>query len=425
MSSTQFDVAEVLTELARNAAAEAQNQGRVLLFDYEGALAVADGPVEELRSLLHHALAHMRRRCEEGCVFFGAEVHCEPPHECRVSVRIVSNAASAGEPASPAELGSFPGICWEGFAQGGPRSTIQGRSQRMPAELSLAMVELDGEVLHFESRFTLARDGPADDSADAHGARAWLIAEPTFAVSMLARRLQRLGWYTSIFASAAAAREALRAHHGQRTAPALLIGLQAGQVDAAQFAALLPELPGGARGLLACTGPSLPEPGEHPPRCAYPLSPAELIALTRQLARPTPTPRSGYTVPGTLGREDRRHVLVVDDNAVNQLLAKEMLQLLGYDVMTADDGLQAIEHCRQQCPAAVLMDLQMPRMDGLKATRELRRLQHTGALAGFPIFAVTADGSAADACVAAGMDGFMTKPIDLRELECLLRTTLH
>src|SRR5437867_9341680 len=75
MSSTQFDVAEVLTELARNAAAEAQNQGRVLLFDYEGALAVADGPVEELRSLLHHALAHMLRRCEEGCVFFGAEVH--------------------------------------------------------------------------------------------------------------------------------------------------------------------------------------------------------------------------------------------------------------------------------------------------------------------------------------------------------------
>src|SRR5438552_3007501 len=161
MSSTQFDVAEGLTELPRNAAADAQNPGRVLLLDYECAPAVAAGPVED------------------------------------------------------------------------------------------------------------------------------------------SRRRQRLGWYTSIFASAAATREALCAHHGQRTAPALLIGLQAGQVDAAQFAALLPELPGGARGLLACTGPSLPEPGEHPPRCAYPLSPAELIALTRQLARPAPTPRSGYTVPGT------------------------------------------------------------------------------------------------------------------------------
>jgi CheY-like chemotaxis protein len=425
MSWTQFDVAEVLTELARNAAAEAEGRGRVLLYDYEGALAVADGPVEELRSLLQHALAHMLHRSEEGCVFFGAEVHCETPHECRVSVRIVSNAASAGEPPSPAELGSFPGICWEGFAQGGAQSAIRGRSQRVPGELSLAAVELEGEVLHFESRFTLASDGPADDSADAHGARAWLIAEPTFAVSMLARRLQRLGWYTSIFASAAATGDALRAHHGQRTAPALLIGLQSGQVDAAQFAALLPELPDGAVGLLACTGPSLPEPGEHPPRCAAPLSPVELIALTRQLARPAPTPRSGDTVPGTLGREDRRHVLVVDDNAVNQLLAKEMLQMLGFEVAMADDGLQAIEHCRRESPDAVLMDLQMPRMDGLKATRELRRLQREGSLAGFPIFGVTADGTAADACVAAGMDGFMTKPIDLRELERLLRDTLH
>lgn len=112
------------------------------------------------------------------------------------------------------------------------------------------------------------------------------------------------------------------------------------------------------------------------------------------------------------------HFLVVEDNPVNQLLASEMLRALGYPVLTADDGVHAIESCRSDPPLAVLMDVQMPRLDGLATMRELRRLQAQGELPAFPIIVCSAFYAPAErtACFAAGADGFVTKPLMLAKL---------
>lgn len=112
------------------------------------------------------------------------------------------------------------------------------------------------------------------------------------------------------------------------------------------------------------------------------------------------------------------HFLVVEDNPVNQLLASEMLRALGYPVRTADDGLHAIESCRESPPLAVLMDVQMPRLDGLATMRELRRLQAEGQLPAFPIIVCSAFYTPSEraACFAAGADGFVTKPLMLAKL---------
>jgi CheY-like chemotaxis protein len=116
----------------------------------------------------------------------------------------------------------------------------------------------------------------------------------------------------------------------------------------------------------------------------------------------------------------RPKALVVDDNAVNQMVACGFLGHLGFDVETAEDGAQAIEACLRNPPELVLMDVAMPVMDGFEATRRLRALQHDGALPPFPIVAASAS-VLPDECIAAGMDTFLLKPISYEALASLVR----
>lgn len=110
--------------------------------------------------------------------------------------------------------------------------------------------------------------------------------------------------------------------------------------------------------------------------------------------------------------------LVVEDDPVMQQIVVEMLQRLGHEVRVACDGFAAIEACRVDPPGALLMDVQMPRMDGLTATRELRRLQREEGMPHFPIIVASAFYGPSDrnACFEAGADGFVTKPLMLAKL---------
>ena len=110
--------------------------------------------------------------------------------------------------------------------------------------------------------------------------------------------------------------------------------------------------------------------------------------------------------------------LIVEDDPVMQHVIGSMLARLGYGVRIAEDGHAAIEACKAEPPAAVFMDVQMPRMDGLTATRELRRLQREEGLQRFPIIVASAFYTPADraACFEAGADGFVTKPLMLAKL---------
>jgi signal transduction histidine kinase/DNA-binding response OmpR family regulator len=110
-------------------------------------------------------------------------------------------------------------------------------------------------------------------------------------------------------------------------------------------------------------------------------------------------------------------VLVAEDNAVNQKLAAAMLQKLGHQAVIASNGLQAIETLGRESFDVVLMDVQMPEMDGFTATDVIRRREHdTGAHV--PIIAMTAHAMKGDRekCLAAGMDGYLSKPVRSREL---------
>lgn len=124
--------------------------------------------------------------------------------------------------------------------------------------------------------------------------------------------------------------------------------------------------------------------------------------------------------PNRLWRE--AHVLLVEDNDINQEVAREILQLFGLRVTLAATGQEALDWLKDETFDLVLMDLQMPEMDGLEATRRARGLGHV-----LPIVAMTANARREDRelCLAAGMDDYLCKPINPEALGALLRRFLQ
>ncbi len=120
----------------------------------------------------------------------------------------------------------------------------------------------------------------------------------------------------------------------------------------------------------------------------------------------------------------RRRLLVAEDSPVNQLVVVELLQLAGYDADVAADGEQAVRMLEQGGYDLVLMDCQMPVLDGFGATARIRALPSP--LSGVPVVALTASALVEDraSCLAAGMDDFLAKPLRLEALEEVLGRVL-
>jgi CheY-like chemotaxis protein len=114
-------------------------------------------------------------------------------------------------------------------------------------------------------------------------------------------------------------------------------------------------------------------------------------------------------------------LLLAEDNKVNQMLAVALLRKRGYDVTVADNGLQAVELVKRGDFDLVLMDVQMPKMDGFEATAAVREWESDRGKR-LPIVAVTAHAMEGDRtrCLEAGMDDYVSKPIDPEELEAAI-----
>jgi CheY-like chemotaxis protein len=121
-----------------------------------------------------------------------------------------------------------------------------------------------------------------------------------------------------------------------------------------------------------------------------------------------------------MSRRHPLHILLAEDNAVNQKLALRILQQMGYRADAVSNGLEAIESVERQRYDVILMDVQMPEMDGLEATREIVSRWQKGARP--QIIAMTANAMQGDReiCLEAGMDDYLTKPIRVDDLVAAL-----
>jgi CheY-like chemotaxis protein len=152
-----------------------------------------------------------------------------------------------------------------------------------------------------------------------------------------------------------------------------------------------------------------------------PVTAAMLLECLRQLPLVTGSPGDDGTGPITAHSLSERRpaslrILLADDNPLNCRLAVLMLEKAGHAIDVVEDGGAAIEAVRAKDYDLVLMDVQMPEVDGLEATRRIRALPI--ARAGVPVIAITANAMAGDdrRCIAAGMNDYITKPIDRARL---------
>jgi CheY-like chemotaxis protein len=116
-------------------------------------------------------------------------------------------------------------------------------------------------------------------------------------------------------------------------------------------------------------------------------------------------------------------ILIVEDNEVNAMILRSMLRKRGYDPVVAADGIEGVALNERHRPRLILMDLQMPRLDGFAAAAEIFR---SAGQATPTIVAVTANaaGEVVDACEAAGFAGVLAKPIDYEDLIATVRRLL-
>lgn len=140
------------------------------------------------------------------------------------------------------------------------------------------------------------------------------------------------------------------------------------------------------------------------------------LPIVDQVVVPAFNPRPR---PSILAQEKRSlRVLLAEDNPVNRMLAVRLLNKAGHQTIVAENGRAAVQAWQTHPTDVILMDVQMPEMDGLEATRLIRKAEQRGQLAPTPIIALTANAMESDKqhCLVAGMDDFLSKPFQIQTL---------
>jgi PAS domain S-box-containing protein len=158
---------------------------------------------------------------------------------------------------------------------------------------------------------------------------------------------------------------------------------------------------------------------------AKPVKGDVLFRLVSELTGGQSTPSPNETTEAAQFKGSR--ALLVDDNPVNQKLGERLLVRMGFEITQAWNGLQALERLQSQRFDVVLMDCQMPEMDGYEATRALRRAGSGVLDPSVPVIAMTAHAMSGDRdrCLAAGMNDYVSKPINPTQLRAVLRAVIN
>lgn len=299
----------------------------------------------------------------------------------------------------------------------------------MGGDLTVDSKPGQGSNFHFEIELPHSEDaGKATPISAEPLEGVWLLGihNPRLR-QLLTAGLRRLGRQVQACESAAALRQQLQRHHGlddHARFPVLVAeqgwlpsnfadmpiyrgGLRAGAVVIA-LTSMNAVSPGGARSFASQEMPK-------------PLLPEELIAAesTIRLQQRRPDKRRATDPAPSKAKDNtspcRLRILLVEDNTVNQRLACALLGKQGHEVSLAGHGEEALTRLSTETFDLVLMDIQMPVMDGLEATRQWRIREQAEGRPPLPIIAMTANVMAGDrdACLAAGMNGYVGKPIDV------------
>jgi signal transduction histidine kinase/CheY-like chemotaxis protein len=418
LSLQPFDLPELLAEVLRSlmpamkrgAAAKAVS----MRFDWAGDVTGVLGDPARVRQVVTNLAANAIKFTERGHVALTGELVVGAAGRARAVVRV----EDTGPGIDPAQRERI----FDAFVQGDASLTRQHGGSGLGLAISRRLARaMGGDVTllrssaagsNFVFTWPVQIDAGAPRLSRVAAGVAWLVHRDADPGQWFARRLIRAGWRSEVLPSVAAVTARVRVEPSAQWPAVIAIAEHAIDADT-DFAALRAALPHAHIVLLV--RPDWSEPALERAALAQGAVPIVLPvtpnALNAMLSATQHTPPAGAVAPAAAPKAAR--VLVVEDNAVNLMITEEFVRQLGHLPSGAADGAQAIAACEQEVPHLVLMDLQMPVMDGLESTRRLRALQAEGRLPRFPIVALTAHANDADRKLgaAAGMDDYLTKPI--------------
>jgi signal transduction histidine kinase/DNA-binding response OmpR family regulator len=415
---------ELLAEAVRAMAVQPSQRPVALFFDTDGEVPrrVLGDPTR-LRQVLINLLSNALKFTERGEI----ELRCAADwQEDRLRLRFSVRDTGIGIPLEQqtAVFEAFTqsdGSVSRRFGGTGLGLTIsKGLVERMGGSIRLESVAGRGATFEFEIPVELAED-PTTHLAPAAGPRSvWLVDARPMVRRGTARMLTRHGSNVRTLDHGAAALQLL---DGPAPPPQWLL-LQAEALDVgtalqiqqrtqalgAPRLALVTEWMPSEHELQVCA--SLPDS----PRLRQPFSEGELVALlSGEFHAAEPPARQHSVAPASASAR----VLLAEDNPVNQMIAEAILSQAGYSVISVASGEEAVQQWRAQAFDIVVMDVQMPVLDGLEATRRIRRIEaeeHRDTRT--PIIGLTANALKGDreTCLHAGMDDYIAKPMRNDEL---------
>jgi two-component system, sensor histidine kinase and response regulator len=303
-------------------------------------------------------------------------------------------------------------------------------AERMGGRMWLESEPGKGSIFHFTASLGIASESaaPAPDLQMLRGLPVLVVDDHPASRDIMGSILSRWGLHPTLAASGAEALDCLcRAADAGRPFPVAVLDTGMPGMDGFALASQIKTHP-----RLRATGIALVTPGFRPgdaARCrelgvaAYlsrPVGEMELLDGVRRSLPAAPAARSQpeiHTDPASQPDRRRLRLLVVEDNQVNRFLAVRLIEKQNHAATEASNGLEALEKLEAGTFDCVLMDVQMPLMDGFKATAAIREKER-GTGSRLPVIAMTAHAMAGDMerCLAAGMDGYVTKPINSRDL---------
>ena len=418
----QFKLFETLTQAAREVGPLLTANRQQLSFDADGPELVVHGDEAALHSAFYRLLCGALDLVDGGIVLLSAHSVAERNGTHAVTVN-VAGSVKADVPSGGAEVLQRLGLTSDGVAGRAPAGGVMARGAcpNCGGEVSYVFQPREGVLLRLELSVQTV---DTETSPRADGARVWIVDSRNIESAVLERRFQRLGWHVWRFPSVTDALSQADAAAFEDL-PAMLLVRDDSRMARSAVSALRSRMPDRTHCvLLVGTGATEPvgfEAETRWERHIEPLSPGDLAWASLHAVDAESVGSAPLTISHTL--RARRKVLVVDDNEINRIVASGLLEALGYEVACVNDGLDAIEYCKRMPPDVVLMDVNMPVLGGIDASRRIVELQKTGAVAPFAIVVATADDSPETEarCMAAGVTGYLCKPLRLEALRDELR----
>ncbi|MGB3681618.1 MAG: PAS domain S-box protein [Rubrobacteraceae bacterium] len=442
-----FDLRTSVEDTAVLLAERAQSKGLQIasLVDYDVPTALRGDP-GRLRQVLTNLLGNAIKFTEEGEVVLKAEISEEKEEHAMVRFEIRDTGIGMNE--------EQRGRLFESFVQADASTTRRYGGTGLGLAISQKLVGLMGGEIQVESepgqgsafRFTarfekLSSEAPSGLSprADLHGLKALIVDDNATNRAVLRYQVTPWGMEVDDAREGSGALEKLRAaaESGEPYDLALL-DMQMPNMDGLELARTIKgdRRISGTR-LVLVTSMGQRGDGEEARRVgieAYltkPVRQAQLYEMlsivmgSEEIKAESPDEGRPLVTTHTLKEAEahtKARLLLAEDNAVNQKVAVRTLEKLGYRVDVADDGEEALEAVLRADYAAIIMDCQMPKMDGYEASAEIRRREaETGHHV--PIIALTANALQGDRekALAAGMDDYVAKPVKAGELDGLLK----